>query len=115
MEKWNLIVGGWGGVILTNRIRAGGCKKKNGARPSLLEFRTAPAWKIEFRLKHGHMAGGCGLPPFKKKGGCDIMSSVLNRNDIDQKDFSEALPAIADKVLFLVNGRVSRGAGHRSE
>jgi len=43
------------------------------------------------------------------------MSSVLNRNDIDQKDFSEALPAIADKVLFLVNGRVSRGAGHRSE
>jgi len=37
------------------------------------------------------------------------MSSVLNRNDIDQKDFSEALPAIADKVLFLVNGLYNTG------
>jgi len=30
--------------------------------------------------------------------------SVLRNGDVDKGDFSEALPAITDKLLFLVNG-----------
>ena len=35
--------------------------------------------------------------------------SVLSYGDIEDGDFSEALPAIADKVLFLVNSLRNTG------